>query len=162
MNTKYLYWGSTGLVALLALASGTMYFVAEAPADSFARLGFPDYFRIQLGIAKLVGGMALLVPLPRWLKEWTYAGFTIDFGSATIAHLAVGDPLSDVVTPVVALVVLLTSYVSYHRYPSQTRRTNRRARSYSRRFGWGVPIGGAVRRRFVSHYGSDSSNGLSV
>ncbi|PSQ74675.1 MAG: hypothetical protein BRD36_01665 [Bacteroidetes bacterium QH_7_64_110] len=88
MNTKYLYWGSTGLVALLALASGTMYFVAEA----------------------------LLVPLPRWLKEWTYAGFTIDFGSATIAHLAVGDPLSDVVTPVVALVVLLTSYVSYHRY----------------------------------------------
>ena len=116
MNTKYLYWGSTGLVALLALASGTMYFVAEAPADSFARLGFPDYFRIQLGIAKLVGGMALLVPLPRWLKEWTYAGFTTDFGSAAIAHLAVGDPLSDVATPVVALVVLLTSYVSYHRY----------------------------------------------
>ena len=116
MNKKSLYWGSTVLVALLALASGTLYFMAEAPADTFARLGFPDYFRIQLGIAKLVGGVALLVPLPRWIKEWTYAGFTIDFGSAGIAHLAVGDPLSDVVTPVVALALLWTSYASYHRF----------------------------------------------
>ena len=116
MNTKYLYWGSTGLVALLALASGAMYFVAEAPAETFARLGFPDYFRIQLGVAKLVGGVALLVPLPRWLKEWTYAGFTIDFGSALIAHLAVGDPLSSAVTPLVALALLWTSYASYHRH----------------------------------------------
>jgi len=115
MNTKYLYWGSTGLVALLALASGALYFV-QPPTETFAHLGFPDYFRIQLGIAKLVGGVALLVPLPRWLKEWTYAGFTIDFGSALIAHLAVGDPLTSAVTPVVALLLLLTSYASYHRY----------------------------------------------
>ena len=115
MNTKYLYWGSTGLVALLALASGAMYFI-QPPTETFAHLGFPDYFRIQLGIAKLVGGVALLVPLPRWLKEWTYAGFAIDFGSAIIAHLAVGDPLTSAVTPMVALFILLTSYASYHRY----------------------------------------------
>ena len=115
MNTKYLYWGSTGLVALLALASGALYFV-QPPTETFAHLGFPDYFRIQLGIAKLVGGVALLVPLPRWLKEWTYAGFAIDFGSALIAHLAVGDPLTSAVTPMVALIILLTSYMSYHRY----------------------------------------------
>lgn len=115
MNSKYLYWGSTGLVALLALASGAMYFV-QPPTETFAQLGFPDYFRIQLGVAKLVGGVALLVPLPRWVKEWTYAGFTIDFGSAIIAHLAVGDPLSSAVTPVVALIILLTSYTSYHQY----------------------------------------------
>jgi len=115
MNLKSLYWGSTGLVALLALASGAMYFV-QPPTETFAQLGFPDYFRIQLGVAKLVGGVALLVPLPRWLKEWTYAGFTIDFGSAIIAHLAVGDPLSSAVTPMVALIILLTSYASYHQY----------------------------------------------
>ncbi|MFB6271402.1 MAG: DoxX family protein [Salinibacter sp.] len=114
MNRKYLYWGTTGLVALLALASGVLYFVADAPAETFARLGFPDYFRIQLGAAKIVGGVALLVPLPRWLKEWTYAGFTIDFASAAIAHLAMGDPLSSAVTPGVALILLWTSYASYH------------------------------------------------
>lgn len=116
MNSKYLYWGSTLLIALFVLFSGTLYLVAEAPAENFARLGFPDYFRVQLGIAKLVGGVALLVPLPRSLKEWTYAGFTIDFGSAVIAHLTVGDPISATVMPVVGLVILMTSYTTYHRY----------------------------------------------
>jgi uncharacterized membrane protein len=119
MNSKYVYWGSTGLVALFMLFSGVMYFVADAPADTFERLGFPDYFRIQLGIAKLVGGVALLIPLPRWMKEWTYAGFTIDFASALIAHLAVGDPVSTMVMPVVLLAVLMVSYASYHRHVLQ-------------------------------------------
>jgi uncharacterized membrane protein len=119
MNSKYVYWGSTGLVTLFMLFSGVMYFIADAPAESFERLGFPDYFRIQLGIAKLVGGVALLVPLPRWLKEWTYAGFTIDLVSALIAHLAVGDPVSTIVVPVVLVAVLMVSYGSYHRYVLQ-------------------------------------------
>ena len=110
MNSKYFYWGSTGLVSLFVLFSGTMYFVADAPAASFERLGFPDYFRVQLGVAKLAGGVALLVPLPRWMKEWTYAGFTINFASAGIAHLAVGDPLTAAILPLVALALLLTSY----------------------------------------------------
>lgn len=116
MNSKTVYWGTTGLVALFVIFSGTMYFVADAPAQSFDRLGFPDYFRIQLGIAKIVGGVALLTPLPRWLKEWTYAGFVIDFVSAIIAHAAVGDPASTMVLPTVALGLLMASYVSYHRY----------------------------------------------
>jgi uncharacterized membrane protein len=116
MNSKYVYWGSTGLVALFMLFSGVMYFVADAPAESFERLGFPDYFRIQLGIAKLVGGVALLVPLPRWMKEWTYAGFTIVFTSALIAHLAAGDPVSTTVAPAAMLLILMASYGSYRQY----------------------------------------------
>jgi hypothetical protein len=116
MNTKYLYWGSTGLVALLMAISATLYFVADGPAATFEQLGFPDYFRVQLGVAKLVGAAALVLPLPRALKEWTYAGFTISFVSAFIAHAAVGDPLSSLVPPVVAFALLMTSYVTYHRY----------------------------------------------
>lgn len=69
MNSKSVCWGSTGLLAAHVLFSGVMYFVVDAPADTFERLGFPDYFRVQLGIAKLVGGVALLAPLPQWLKE---------------------------------------------------------------------------------------------
>ena len=116
MNSKYVYWGTTGLFTLFMLFSGVMYFIADAPAESFERLGFPDYFRIQLGIAKLVGGVALLIPLPRWMKEWTYAGFSIDLGSAIIAHAAVGDPVSTMVAPAVLLAVLMASYISYHQY----------------------------------------------
>jgi len=115
MTWKTVYWGSTGLLALFVLFSGTMYFVAEAPAKTFAQLGFPDYFRVQLGVAKILGGVALLVPLPRWLKEWTYAGFTINFVSAFIALMAAGAPASSLIAPTTAFLVLMTSYAAYRR-----------------------------------------------
>ena len=120
---KYVYWGSTIALALLMAASGTMYFVAEGAADTFARLGFPDYFRVELGIAKLLGAVALVAPLPRALKEWTYAGFTISIVSAFIAHVAVGDPISASLPPVMAFLLLAVSYGTYHRYyrtPAET------------------------------------------
>ena len=60
-------------------------------AEAFAHLGFPDYFRVELSLAKLLGVVLLLAPVPARLKEWAYAGFAIDLGSAVIAHLAVGD-----------------------------------------------------------------------
>lgn len=113
---KYLYWGSTILLALMMAGSGTMYFLAEDVAKTFAQLGFPDYFRIELGVAKILGAIALVVPLPRAVKEWTYAGFTISFVSAVIAHLASGDPISTAIPPIVAFLILATSYTTYHQY----------------------------------------------
>jgi len=113
---KYLYWGTTALVALFMIASGSAYFVVESMAENFDRLGFPDYFRIELGAAKIVGAIALLAPIGRSLKEWTYAGFTITFVSAAIAHLAAGDPVSSTVPPLIALTLLLVSYSQYHGY----------------------------------------------
>lgn len=116
MTTKYLYWGATSLLALFSAVSGTMYFLAEAPAQTIERLGYPDYFRVLLGVGKLVGAVALVVPLPRSLKEWVYAGFTFDFAAAFISHLVVGDPASSLVMPVVAFAVLMASYAGYHQY----------------------------------------------
>jgi hypothetical protein len=61
-------------------------------AEAFTHLGFPSYFRVELSLAKLLGVALLLVPqVPARLKEWTYAGFAFDLGSAIIAHLALGD-----------------------------------------------------------------------
>ena len=60
-------------------------------AAAFTHLGFPGYFRVELAWAKLLGLVLLLVPAPARLKEWVYAGFAINLGSALIAHLAVGD-----------------------------------------------------------------------
>jgi hypothetical protein len=60
-------------------------------AEAFRHLGFPDYFRIELSCAKLLGVLVLLLPVPARLKEWAYAGFAIDLVSAVIAHVAVGD-----------------------------------------------------------------------
>ena len=60
-------------------------------AEAFTHLGFPSYFRVELSWAKVVGVVLLLAPVPARLKEWAYAGFAFDLGSAIIAHVSVGD-----------------------------------------------------------------------
>jgi hypothetical protein len=85
------FWSVT---ALFCLQIGfTAYAQLSLPqvAAAFAHLGFPDYFRVELAWAKLVGVVVLLAPVPARLKEWAYAGFAITLGSALIAHLSVGD-----------------------------------------------------------------------
>jgi hypothetical protein len=85
------FWITT---ALFCLQVGfTAYAQLRLPqvAEAFAHLGFPDYFRVELALAKLLGVVLLLAPVPARLKEWAYAGFAITLGSALIAHFAVGD-----------------------------------------------------------------------
>lgn len=80
--------------ALFCLQMGfTAYAELRLPqvANAFTHLGFPAYFRVELSWAKLIGVALLLLPAPDRLKEWAYAGFAIDLGSALVAHLAVGD-----------------------------------------------------------------------
>ena len=85
------YWIVTALFCLQM--SFTAYAQLRLPqvAEAFTHLGFPDYFRVGLSWAKLLGLVVLLAPLPARLKEWAYAGFAINLGSALIAHLSVGD-----------------------------------------------------------------------
>jgi hypothetical protein len=85
------FWIATALFCLQM--SFTAYAQLRLPevAAAFTHLGFPAYFRVELSCAKLLGAVLLLAPVPARLKEWAYAGFAIDLGSALIAHLAVGD-----------------------------------------------------------------------
>jgi hypothetical protein len=82
------------VTALFCLQIGfTAYAQLSLPqvAEAFTHLGFPDYFRVELALAKLLGVVLLLAPVPARLKEWAYAGFAITLVSALIAHLSVGD-----------------------------------------------------------------------
>ncbi len=93
MNSAF-YWAVTGLFCLQM--SFTAYAELKLPqvAAAFAHMGFPDYFRVELSWAKLIGVAMLIAPLPDRVKEWAYAGFAIDLASALIAHWAVGDGVS--------------------------------------------------------------------
>ncbi len=85
------YWIFT---VLFCLQIGfTAYAQLRLPqvAQMFTHLGFPDYFRVELSWAKLLGVVLLLAPVPARLKEWAYAGFAITLASALIAHFSVGD-----------------------------------------------------------------------
>ena len=85
------FWIATVLFCLQIGFTAYAQLSLPVVAEAFARLGFPDYFRVELAWAKLLGVVALLAPVRARLKEWAYAGFAITLVSALIAHLAVGD-----------------------------------------------------------------------
>ncbi len=114
-TTNILYWTFTVLVALMTAFAGIMYFVDPEIALGFQHLGFPDFFRQELGIAKLIAAVALMLPMvPAWVKEWAYAGLAITFISAFIAHTAV-DGLGTATAPLISLALLVASYVFLHK-----------------------------------------------
>jgi uncharacterized membrane protein YphA (DoxX/SURF4 family) len=113
--TKIFYWITTVLVSLMMLFSAYSYLTNPQMAAAFKHLGYPDYFRIELAIAKLIGVILLIVPFAGRLKEWVYAGFTIVFISAFISHSSSGDPVFMRAMPVIALLFLAVSYFTYHK-----------------------------------------------
>lgn len=113
---KITYWITTGLIVAGMLLSFSNYFFNPALKDAFAHLGFPDWFRVELGIAKLLGALALGIPIiPVRVKEWAYAGFFINFFSAFLSHFMVGDPVSNQLAPLLLLALLVVSYVAFHK-----------------------------------------------
>ena len=115
-SLKITYWITTGLIVLAMLMSVYNYFFNPALKVGYAHIGFPDWFRVELGFAKLLGALALGIPLvPARVKEWAYVCFFINFFSAFFAHYMVGDPAATLVAPVVLLLLLVLSYITFHK-----------------------------------------------
>jgi len=111
-QNKKLYWIAKGFISFFMLLSA---YITFAQAEGIRHLGFPDYFRIELVIAKIIGAIVLLLPFtPVRVKEWVYAGFVISMFSGWIAHICSGDPVSKIIFVSVDLVLILLSmrYVS--------------------------------------------------
>lgn len=113
---KVLYWVFTGLASLAFLASGIMYFSGDPAIDEgFKQMGYPSYFKSILGVAKILGALALINPWSPTLKEWAYAGFSFTLIGATITHLATKTPF---VAPLMFLGLLAISYFLFTRIKS--------------------------------------------
>lgn len=86
------YWVTTTLV-VFELVLGGVWDILRVPQVRGLieeRLGYPPYFLVILGIWKLLGAVALVIPgFPR-LKEWAYAGVTFDLTGAVASLLASG------------------------------------------------------------------------
>ncbi len=109
---KVLYWVVKSFISLFIAFSA---FFSYTHAQDLRKLGFPDYFRIELVSAKIIGALVLLLPfIPVRVKEWVYAGFVIAMLSALIAHICSGDPISKILFVSVDLILILVSihYVS--------------------------------------------------
>jgi len=105
---KIIYWTATGLLAAGMGMSAFMYLSRNSELmKSFETIGLPVYMVSILGVAKLLGAVALLAPVWDRLKEWAYAGFSFTFIGAVWIHIATG---TSWVAPLIALLILAVSY----------------------------------------------------
>ena len=125
-RNKIIYWISTIWLALGMLSTGTLQLFranaegALAPPGVYGitHLGYPVYFLTILGIWKILGVVALLIPKFPLLKEWTYAGFFFVMSGAIFSHIAVGDSISEIFP---SLLLLILTVVSWYFRPENRR-----------------------------------------
>jgi uncharacterized membrane protein YphA (DoxX/SURF4 family) len=105
------YWIATALAALLFAVPGAGL-LGRVPhfTQEMARLGYPLYFLSFLGIWKLLGAVAIVIPRFPRVKEWAYAGMMFDITGAVVSRLATGDEAIKVILPFVIAGLVATSW----------------------------------------------------
>ena len=110
-RNKIIYWIATIWLSLGMTSTGIVQLMnIKEEADMMDRLGYPLYFLTILGIWKLLGVMAILVPKIPLVKEWAYAGFFFAMTGAILSHLAVDDPAKDLFGPLLLVVLTIVSW----------------------------------------------------
>ena len=119
-NTKRLYWTSIILFSLMMLMDGIGGVTQqEAGQEVMRHLGYPLYFLIISGVAKLLGALALLQNRFHALKEWAFAGFAFNFIGAFASRAFLQDSIFELTLPLIMLGVLLLVYASWKNYGRQ-------------------------------------------
>lgn len=88
---KVLYWIFTVLFALIMLSSALPNVMMSADSVDLihTKLGYPEYFIVFVGVAKILGVIGILVPGYPRVREWSYAGLFFDLTAATVSGIAV-------------------------------------------------------------------------
>jgi uncharacterized membrane protein YphA (DoxX/SURF4 family) len=110
-SNKIIYWTSTILVAFGMLPGGLgQIFHAKWSLDLIRPLGYPEYILTIIGIWKVLGSIVLLIPKLPLIKEWAYAGFFFAMSGAVFSHLASGESMNKIVSPLILLVLIGLSW----------------------------------------------------
>lgn len=106
-----IYWVATCWLALGMLSTGVVQLMqVKEEVVMIRQLGYPPYFLPLLGVWKLLGVVAVLIPKFPLLKEWAYAGFFFAMSGAIVSHLAIGDGAIELFGPVLLLVLTVLSW----------------------------------------------------
>lgn len=106
---KIIYWAVTIFFAGFMLFSGISGMSAQG-YEVMKHLGYPIYLSIIIGVAKILGAIAVVQWKFKTIKEWAYAGFMIDFIGASASMLFSGDGLAIALSPLLFLAVMFVSY----------------------------------------------------
>lgn len=121
-KTKVIYWCFTSVFAFMMLASAIPdVFSVQMAVEGFMQIGMPVYLLPFLGIAKVAGVAAILVPGYPRLKEWAYAGLVFDLLGATYSIAASGQPAGNWIFMALPLLLAAGSYTAYHKKEKASR-----------------------------------------
>ncbi len=115
---KIIYWIATIWLALGMVSTGMVQLTKQVAEGAVAppgvwgitKLGYPIYFLTILGVWKILGSIAVLVPKFPLLKEWAYAGFFFIMSGAIFSHIAVGSSVTEFIPSILLLVLTVISW----------------------------------------------------
>lgn len=110
-RNKIIYWIITIFLCFGMLAGGVQQmFQIGGYNEIIEQLGYPRYLLSILGVWKILGVIAILIPKFPLLKEWAYAGFFFAMSGAAMSHIAVGQPLTEALPSTILLMVTILSW----------------------------------------------------
>ena len=116
---KIIYWVATIWLTLGMVSTGAVQLLkakeGQGGVDMITHLGYPVYLLTLLGVWKILGVIAVLIPKFPLLKEWAYAGFFFIMSGAIFSHIAVGDSITEILP---ALLLLILTVVSWYFRPA--------------------------------------------
>ncbi len=105
------YWIITGILSFFIFSGGLAQALqVKGVVQGFKPLGYPVYFISLIGVWKVLGIIAILVPKFPLLKEWAYAGIFFTMTGAVISHIASNDVHAQIIAPVVFAVFTVLSW----------------------------------------------------
>ena len=115
---KIYYWIATIWLSLGMAATGIAQLFSkngQGGLDMMQHLGYPEYAMKILGVSKILGVVAVLIPRLPLLKEWAYAGFAFMMLGAILSHFFAGDALTAILP---ALLLFLLTAISWYLRPA--------------------------------------------
>ena len=110
-RNKIVYWIATVWLSLGMLSTGIVQLLqTKEEVEMMTRLGYPVYFLTIIGVWKILGVVAVLIPKFPLLKEWAYAGFFIAMSGAISSHLINGDEAKEIFGPTLLLILTMVSW----------------------------------------------------
>ncbi|MBP0904243.1 DoxX family protein [Mariniflexile gromovii] len=110
-RNKIIYWIATIWLALGMTSTGIVQLIKmEEEVNMMEHLGYPIYFLSLLGVWKILGVIAILIPKMPLLKEWAYAGFFFAMSGAIYSHIVLSDDLVALFGPLLLIVLTIISW----------------------------------------------------
>src|SRR5579862_6529507 len=105
------YWIITIILSFCIFSGGLAQALQlKQTIEGFKPLGYPTYFISLIGIWKMLGIIAILIPGFKLLKEWAYAGIFFTMTGAVISHIASDDVKVQIIAPIFLAVFTVLSW----------------------------------------------------